>query len=664
MDEKFSGMKYIFLPILLLFTFPLRVNGDNLKREIITAEMIRSSGLIRVGDILLLADGLNANSMDGYTWRVSMSGLSSFQRQNWTVMLDGQRIELSSFDLIHLNMLSTVIDKVSFVEIFNLPQIYEGEFVDQGLIHIHTNKPKSGILIQGDVAAGSETKDPGPYTYTEFATPNVDRMGKDLSTTIDFAFKNWYFRMGLMTQTHSFTDLAMVKRNQSIYAGDGFMALERTLSFLKMGLERFHGKHEFLASYSNADKYFLFFKPVGREIPVDYMMCHVGINGNFSISENLGLTYRLKYSRNQINEFPNTLDFDFDWKSSNFYANLEGDFESVFDKSKLGVGFDRFHLDTSYQLENDFHDVGKVYGIVNYSLADNVQQGINVLTTFSGGKIGIKGALTNNWQVGSKHEVSTILSFSQRLLEEDNNLWYWSERGYDLLKENDVNYTIIGHIGKSKQVTADVIWEHNLNCKLTLETAGSYRFFYDLYLEKQLFDFHPEDYSFSSPVQIYANQGGQTLGGHFALKYRPVAQLKHSFFYSYRTTIAGDDVFKDVWKSIPKHKASYRLIYNPVENFSIWAMLSYLSSSNWMDYQNIDGKSYVLGRINVKYSSTVKKSTIFDLQFRKWLWRRRLQASLLLRNVWDKNYRYHPIGASFDLGFYVHLRGFFSIINF
>jgi len=93
-------------------------------------------------------------------------------------------------------------------------------------------------------------------------------------------------------------------------------------------------------------------------------------------------------------------------------------------------------------------------------------------------------------------------------------------------------------------------------------------------------------------------------------------------------------------------------------------MLSYLSSSNWIDYQNIDGKSCVLGRINVKYSSTVKKATIFDLQFQKWLWRRRLQASLLLRNVWDKNYRYHPIGASFDLGFYVQLKGFFQIMNF
>jgi len=664
MDKSFSGMKYTLLPILLLFTFPFQVNGDNFKREIITAEMIRSSGLIRVGDILLLADRLNVNSMDGYTWWVSMNGLSSFQKQNWVVILDGQRIELSSFNLIHLNMLSTVIDKVSFVEIFNLPQIYEGEFVDQGLIHIHTKKPHPGISIQGDAATGSETKDPGPYIYTEFATPNVDRAGKDLSTTLDFAFNNWYFRIGLMTQTHSFTDLAMVKRNQRIFAGGGFMALGRILSFFRMGLERFHGKHELLASYSNADKYFLFFKPVGREIPVDYMMHHVGIKGNFSISGNLGLTYRLKYSSNQINEFPNTLDFDFDWKSSNFYANFEGDFESVLYKSKFGVGFDRFHLDTSYQLENDFYDVGKVYGVVNYSLADNVQQGINAWATFSGGKTGIKGAFTNNWKVNSRHEVSMILSFAQRLFEEDNSLWYWSERGYDLLEENDVNYTIIGHIDKSKQITADVIWEHNLNYKLTLETAGSYRFSHGLYLEKQFFDFHPEDCSFSAPMQIYANQSGQTLGGHFALKYRQVPQLEHRFFYSYRTTIAGDDVFKDVWKSIPDYKASYRFLYNPVKNFSIWAMLSYLSSSNWIDYQNIDGKSCVLGRINVKYSSTVKKATIFDLQFQKWLWRRRLQASLLLRNVWDKNYRYHPIGASFDLGFYVQLKGFFQIMNF
>ena len=694
MDADFSGMKYILLSILLLLGFRLQASGNSAftfaGREIITSEIVSSSGLTRVGEILLLCDGLTVNSTDGYTWRVSMNGLSSFQRQNWIVMLDGQRIDLSSFDFVNLNMIPTVIDDIDFVEIFSIPQIREGEFTDKGLIHIHTKKPNQGISVQGHAVTGSETKDPGPHKYTEFATPNVDRTGTDYATVIDLAFKNWYANIGLITQTHSFTDLAMVKRNKSIHAVDGFMELGSILSFFKMGLETSHGKHQFLANYANANKYFLFFKPIGREIPVDYTVSHLGINGDFPISENLVIKYRLKYSNNQFNKFPNVLDFDYevldsllleqasapavriqnkgDWKSSNFYANLECDYESDVYNSKLGVGFDRFCLDTSYQLANDFYDVGKVYGTLDYSLGNKIRQGINTLVTFSGDRTGIKGAFANHWKANSSNEFSAILSFSQKLFEEDNSLWYWSERGYDLLQEYGIDYTIIGNIDNNKQFTADIIWEHNLNRKLTLAVATSYRLFDNLYLERQNFDFQPEDCSartvvsdLGSPIEIYANQSGQILGGRFALKHRPIPQLGHRFFYSYRTEIEGDFLFKDVWKSVPRHKASYKLIYTPVENFSIWAMLTYLSSSRWIDYQNIDETSCALGRINLKYSSTVKNSTILDLHFQKWLWRRRLQISLLLRNVLDRNYHYHPIGASFDLGFYVQIKGFFSM---
>ena len=252
------------------------------------------------------------------------------------------------------------------------------------------------------------------------------------------------------------------------------------------------------------------------------------------------------------------------------------------------------------------------------------------------------------------------MSFSQRLFEEDNSLWYWSQRGYDLLEENDLNYTIIGDIDKSEQFTIDLIWEYNLNSQLSLETGGSYRFFDGIYLERQDFDFRPEDCSFSSPTRIYADQSGGNLGGHLALAYRPVHQLDHRFFYSYRATIAGDDVFKEVWQSIPTHRASYRLTYTPVQNFLIWGMLSYLSESHWVDYENVDGEFCEFGRVHVRYSATVKGAAVFDLQFKKWFWGRRLQASLLFRNIWDKDFRYHPVGASFDRSFYVQLKGFFS----
>ena len=270
-------MKPIFLSLLFLFNFPFQASGNDdsgtfSNTEIITAETIRNSGVTRVGDILRLADGLHLNSTDGYTWRISPNSLSSFQRQNWMVMLDGQKIELRAFDLINLNILATVIEQIDFVEIVNLPQIHEGEFADKGLIHIHTSKPQQGFSIGGHAATGSETKDPGPYINTKFATPNVDRTGTDSSATLDFAVKNWYVRTGLMTQAHSFTDLAMVRRNQHIHATDDFIELGSTLSFLKAGLETSYGSHELLASYADADRYFLFFKPAGREIPVDYII--------------------------------------------------------------------------------------------------------------------------------------------------------------------------------------------------------------------------------------------------------------------------------------------------------------------------------------------------------------------------------------------------------
>ncbi len=665
MAKGISGVRYIRVFIILFLSLFCQAYGkfddDDAfsSGEIITAEMIKRSGLIRIGDILQFADRLFVNSTDGYTWRISPNGLSPFQRQNWIVILDGQKIDLSAFDLIHLNMLSTVIDQIDYVEIRNHPQIHEGFFTDRGLIHIHTNIPQQGISIHGWVATGSETKDPGPYINTEFATPNVDRTLTDSSATLDFANKNWYFRTGVMTQMHSFTDLAMVRRNQSIHASDGFIELGGISSFFKMGLDTSHGRHEFLASHSTVDKYFLFFKPAGREIPVDYIIRHVGINGDISISENLGLKYRLNYATNQLDKSPNTLDFDFDWKSINYHANMEGNFEwGEAALLRVGVGFDRFRLDTTTL--PDSVDVGKIYGTVNYNLVDNFQQGLDVLIAFSDGKGGIKSALTNNWKINKYHEFSTILSFSQRLFEEDNSLWYWSQRGYDLLEENDLNYTIIGDIDKSEQFTIDLIWEYNLNSQLSLETGGSYRFFDGIYLERQDFDFRSEDCSFSSPTRIYADQSGGNLGGHLALAYRPVHQLDHRFFYSYRATIAGDDVFKEVWQSIPKHKASYRLTYTPVQNFLIWGMLSYLSESHWVDYENVDGEFCEFGRVHVRYSATVKGAAVFDLQFKKWFWGRRLQASLLFRNVWDKDFRYHPVGASFDRSFYVQLKGFFS----
>ncbi len=84
-------------------------------------------------------------------------------------------------------------------------------------------------------------------------------------------------------------------------------------------------------------------------------------------------------------------------------------------------------------------------------------------------------------------------------------------------------------------------------------------------------------------------------------------------------------------------------------------MLSYLSSSTWLDYANIDGEACESAGTRTVYRSAVDSSLMLDLQVQKWFWQRRLKGELLCRNVWNEKVRYHPIGASFDLTFYVGL---------
>jgi hypothetical protein len=610
--------------------------------EVITSGALQQAGVFHIGDVLLLANPLRVSSTDGYTWRINPGGLSPFQRQGWTVMLDGQRVDLNTFDQVHFNLPPVSVDWVDSVEILDRPRLSDGEFADGGLIHIHTRKPRRGLSIRGHAATGSETKDPGPYRYTTFATPNVDRTGTDAAATLDFAARQWYIRAGLIKQTHAFTDLAMVRRNQRIFAAPGFMELDGTLASLKVSLDAASGSHTALANYSRADRYFFFFQPLGREIPLDCAIGHVGANGDFAASERLRFRYRLQYSQQRFDPLPNALDFDFDWRLQNFHVNFEGDFLS----QRIGVGFDRFRLNRLGAF-----DIGKVYASVRHN-----HQETDVLIAFSGGEMGIKAALANRWTPTPRQALQATLSFAQRLFAEDNNLWYWSERGYDLLEANGMDYTVTGRIGNRRQLTTDFAWKYMFNPGASLEIAAGHRLFADLYLERQDFTFHPDDCAFSAPTTLHADQGGQVFDGRVAFQQTLSTHLTHQFFYGYQAAIAGDGVFKDVWASIPQHKINYSLTYTPVENFSIWAMVTQLSASRWADYRGVDGAVCESGSVTVRYTSTVKPATILDLQFQKWFWRRRLQANLLFRNVLDSNYRYHPIGATFDLGVYIQVK--------
>jgi len=653
-------MRPIWLTALLLLGLAFQASGVNNigslpERRVVTAGMIRDAGLIRIGDLLLLAEEWTINTTDGYTWRASVNGLSSFQDQTWIVMLDGQRVDLRTFDTVHLNILPVSLDQIDSVEVISLPQIHGGEFTDRGLIHIHTKKPAPGISLLGRLVTGNETGDPGPYQYTEYRTPNIDKIGLDESVAVDIGAKNWSARAYLLYQLHTFTDFAMQKRITTMM--HDWPGMDRIAGACRIGRESMRGNQEFLVSYSYASEYPLFFKPLGREIPVKIIFPHIGMSGTLLASRNTDVAYQVKYSLNKLGKNPNALDFDFDWVLHNLNAYIEGTFRKPGYRRMAGIGLDRYALETQYRLKNDSYTTGKVYGELYFRLTTNIHQGISAMLAVSNERAAVKGALTNRWNTPYGHQVKTVITWSQRLIEEENSLWYWAERGYDLLNDYGINDTIVGDVGTSEQFTGDVIWTANISKTFTMKASGSYRLFTGLSLERQPFEYNPQDCSFSSPAEIYGERRGQTIGVSITINHHPRPYLRQRLYYSYRTIPGGDELFKQTWASIPKHKASYQITYTPVQNFSLWAMFSYLSSSSWADYQNIDGQTCRLSRpVDVSYYSSVRGATVLDLQAQKWFWHRRLAGSLLLRNVWNQDFRYHPIGASFDLSFFVRVK--------
>ena len=627
---------------------------------ILTADMIQRAGVTRIGELLFLVDEWRLNSTDGLTWRARPNGLSPFQRQNWIVLLDGQRIDLQTFDTINFYLLPVDLDEIDSVEVIRQPQLHQGEFADGGLIHIHTARPTQGLSFQAALLQGNETGDAGPYRFTPYATPNVDRLANDGSLSMTFVARHWYARAGLTVQQHPFTDRAMLRRIST--AIDGWPGLHRSLSpRLRLGIETPRGRHEFMASYAYSPKYFFFFGPAAREIPVRNAFPHIGLNGTVRSSGNTAFTYRLKASQSILDNYSNVADWDFNWRLRNFHASLDISRKATGRKGTVGIGIDRYRLHTRVPLAENAFTIAKLTSALHFRWSQALDQVLSAQLSTSHGRMAVKTALKNRWRPNSGHTFIIHIAYADRLVEEDPGLWYWTERGYNALADMGVDHTINGQLTTSRQRTVDLSWQTDRNAGILLAASGYYRSFSDYYLEQPSLTFNAQDCSFYSAIQLFPAEGGQVWGGHLTFTHRPRPGLSQFLFYGFQTVITGGEHFKGVWQSIPRHTARYRLSWFPLENCSLWAMVSYLSSAEWVDYRGIDGQVCLLStNTQVIYASRVASSTILDLQVQKWFWHRQLKGTLLFRNVGNRLYRYHPLGASFDLSFFIRLQFHFN----
>jgi len=612
---------------------------------VITAEEIRDAGVLRLGDILALVEDWGVTTVEGFAWQPSPRGLGAYGQAAWSVMLDGQLLDLNLFGVQNLNRLPVTLTEIDSVEVVSEPALLNGMFAAGGTIRIHTRRPQTGPSLRARLATANETGDPGPYKYTDLTSPNIDRIGTNISGWTSYAGDGFFLTAGGNWQEHFVTDPRIRVRNFDISAG-AYPIITQGSATLRGQVEAFSGTHAIFLGHSRSRDYY-FLKPYGREIPVQSPFTHVGLDGAFVLSNRSAIRYRAAYSSNALDRQNNSLDIDFDWKLTSWSAAVEAVRHGDRHEATVGVNLKRSLARTEYGLSRDDVTLATAFGQIEYRLGWRSRQTLTLAITAGEDDLALAAAFAHRWLARGRQQIDFTLSFSERLPEEDRRIWLWHRRGYKFLSDNGVEVTLTGSPRPTETLAADIRWQMEPARRLQLRLGAYLRSHWRLQLEEQPYSFDIESHAFAGPVTVVNEQSGEIAGAELAAAWNVAQSLGVRGYYRYQEPVAGSALFKSLWRTVPRHLLRATVQYDPWPSVGIRGTARYRSSTFWQDYTAADGQTDGL------YSSRVDDAFALDLALQKWLWDRRMRLQLVFRNLLDDPVPYHPIGAAYGLSFAV-----------
>jgi len=200
--------------VVLLAAFALGAWADvaSSRRVTITRERFAAAGATRLSDAMTLLDAWAPESSDGYTWMPTPRALTQPRSTAWSVVLNGQPLDVTVFDAVHLELVPvsiTEVDSIVFVDDVDHSSIGIAWTSASARIEIYAARAASGWTVAATTSAGNEIGDPGPYRYTALATPNVDAIGGDASLLIARGGDDWYASLSGAMMQSPYTDPAM-----------------------------------------------------------------------------------------------------------------------------------------------------------------------------------------------------------------------------------------------------------------------------------------------------------------------------------------------------------------------------------------------------------------------------------------------------------------------
>lgn len=628
-----------------------RENG----RQVIYGETLRKAGIFRLGEILQLSADWYTGSIDGFIYQAAPGGLGNFSGENWEILLDGMPLNLRLVDNKDMNLLPVSIHEIDSVEIFSNAQIHEGLFNDRGIIHLHTRRPAPGIHTQVNGWIGNETGDPGPLVFLDQSLRNVDRIGPDYTFALSGRFAGWHFRLGALEQNQYFTYPAARERNRR--RNNDYLRMQTGAPALRMG---YLGKKitvNFFTGYTTSSGNYLdslggaaplFFLPYRRELPTDRQYTVATLSGEYKYHKNGEISTQLGYDDLALGEnqnFPGG--FNLNWKMRHWQGALANRYRKGNLHMMQGVSWRRYRSIRESGIEQNDLTFYQATIQFRWQQQKKIRQ-LETLFLKGPNNLAVKSALFFQMPVGDQQTISFNAAYAQRLFSEDNNLWFWTRRGYDLLNRLEIPYRFSGTAGKSTTLTLDGAWQYHFRNEQRLQVSLGVYHHNGIYIPEQSLSDDPEG-GLLGLLKINHNESGTLLRSRLRWQNTLWQFVRQSIVYNFQTPASGSAVYRKSQDRVPAHWLRYTLDWQPVKHFSIWGSVNFQSETRWHSYpENAIGSAANPARLPARW--------LCDLAFRKEIWDGRLSSSLVFRNLFDGRDQYHPYGIESALRFYAHLQ--------
>ena len=606
----------------------------HLGRHVVTREMIEEAGLLRLGEVVRLAPGWNATTVDDFTWRAAPRGLAPGAEDLWVLLLDGMRVEPGALGVASLERLPvdlTAIDSIVFV---SSPAPAGEVFAPGGSIHIHTHRPDPGFAARGRLGFGSETGDPGPFTFLPGGRLNRDRYGHESAGEVLVRRGSWYGTASYTASVHLPTDPLILPR---IYASSSLTPrTERVAPSVRFGFDGAGSRHEIVAGTSRIDDWHRV-ELAGIELPVRSELTHVTASGAMTES-GFVLGYRAGFDRSRIATYAGATapPFDFEWRV--FRGTLEA---SRPRGARLGVTL--AHHSGLLNVAQSPGSRVELGAFAEATLRTSVMLRHHAAAAISGRGDGLEGGatLTSALAVGSGQLLLRLGASRTRAISA-TGLIDLAALGELWLGEAGITADFPPPDLMMRLAEAELGWRGRAGTHTALDASVHLRAYDGMAALRRDLGWDPVFRAWRGPVQL-RETAGRLAGGRIGVRFRPSQVVE----VSSRVDVSkayGEDRFRRTALPVPVVRGIGVIAWRPVTGFGLRAELEAESARRWPDYE---GLAAAPGKARTTHPGGVTAS----LSGWKTFLDGRLRGQFVARNLTGRRVILHPDGRASTLAF-------------